>query len=163
MTNHRLYAVAWTALILGFSMPANAKGPVVKLVVTGPDLIEPIEITDPAAIDVQVYGATFIDRQSDPIEDVPATPIPPYRVQFYVALGPDDVQMKYVVYYAWDSAKRSARVYFPGRHDPWWRHNVFTVALPFEGEWYYTTETWGQAVQTAIFDYNDPRELARSL
>jgi hypothetical protein len=34
------------------------------------------------------------------------------------------------------------------------------VALPFEGEWYYTTETWGQAVQRAIFTHNDPRELA---
>jgi hypothetical protein len=151
-------------LIVGFSLSANAKGPVVKLVVTGPDLRAPIEITDPDAIDVQVYGATFVDRQSGPIKDVPATPIPSYRVQFYVALAPDDdVQMKYVVYYAWDSAKGSARVYFPGRHDPWWRHNVFTVALPLEGEWYHTTDRWGQAVQKAIFDHNDPRELARSL
>jgi hypothetical protein len=162
MVIHRLSAVVCIASVLAFAVSANAKGPVVKLVVAGPDLVEPIEITDPEAIDVDVYGATFVDREAGPIEEVPTTPVPPYVVQFYDALTPDDdVQMKYVVYYVYDWAERRARVYFPGRHDAWWRHNVFTVAHQFEGEWYYTTESWGRAVQEAIFDHNDPRELAR--
>jgi len=161
MTKQGLPVIAAVLLAFVLSSSASAKGPVVKLVVTGPDLIEPIEITNPDAINVQVYGATYIDRALGPIDDVPASPVPPYRVQFYVSIPPDDeIQMKYVVYYTWDQAQRRARVYFPGPNDAWWRHNVFTVALPFQGDWYWTTETWGQAVLSAIFEYNDPRVLA---
>jgi hypothetical protein len=161
MLNHKVSLFVYAPFLFMLAAPVGAKGPVVKLVVTGPDLSSPIEITDPDAIDVNIYGATFADREGSKIENVPASPVPPYQVRFYVAMdSDDDIQMKYVVYYVWDSAERRARIYFPGRHDAWWRHNVFTVALPFEGAWYHATESWGRAVQEAIFEHNSPRILA---
>jgi hypothetical protein len=155
MLNHKVSLFVYAPFLFMLAAPVGAKGPVVKLVVTGPDLSSPIEITDPDAIDVNIYGATFADREGSKIENVPASPVPPYQVRFYVAMdSDDDIQMKYVVYYVWDSAERRARIYFPGRH------NVFTVALPYEGAWYHATESWGRAVQEAIFEHNDPRILA---
>jgi len=156
----RTSVVACVTLLFLFTAPATAKGPVVKLLISGPDLLEPIEVIDFEAIDINLYGATFVDRALDRIEDVPVTPVPPYLIQFYEAMAPDDVQMRYVVYFAWDSSTHRARVYFPGRHEAWWRHNVFTVALPLEGAWYYTTESWGRAVHEAILAHNDPLLLA---
>jgi hypothetical protein len=161
MLNAKVSFFACAALLFVAVAPATAKGPVIKLVISGPDLLAPIEVTDSEAIDVNLYGATYVNHELNPIEDVPVTPVPPYVVHFYVSsASDDDVQMKYVVYFVWDSSEHRARVYFPGRHDAWWRHNVFTVALPLEGAWYYTTESWGRAVQQAIFAHNDPLLLA---
>jgi hypothetical protein len=148
-------------LLLVLTASPYAKGRTVALVVTGPDLPEPVAVTDPAAVHghASVYLANFIDRERGPVEDVPSTPVPPYRIMFHVAYGQDDVRMKYVVYFAWDRAERRGRVYFPGRADPWWQHNAFTILLPFEGQWYYAAEGWGQAVYDAISRDTHPRRL----
>jgi hypothetical protein len=138
------------------SSSASAKGPVVKLVISGPDLAEPIEVTDRDALDVVVYGATFIERDRGPQNRSSASPVSPYQIQFFVDLQQDGVKMMYVVYFVWDSSERRGLVYFPGPSDAWYRRNVGTVALPTAGQWFYATEAWGRAVQRAIFANNDP-------
>ena len=59
----RVRSLGWHRVV---SVRAEAKGPVVKLVVSGPDLAQAIEVTDAEAIDVVIYGATFIDRERGP-------------------------------------------------------------------------------------------------
>jgi hypothetical protein len=71
-------------VVISFTLPIGAKGPVVKLVLSGPDLVEPVEITDPDAIDVIVYGATFVDHERGPQDRRSSSPIAPYEIQFYV-------------------------------------------------------------------------------
>src|SRR5688572_7334451 len=93
-----------TSLLLSvlvlLAAPVNAKGPVVKLVVSGPDLRAPIEVTDPEAINADIYGANFIDRQRGPHEPNVGGPVSPYQIQFYVDLPRQEgVQMMYVVYF----------------------------------------------------------------
>jgi hypothetical protein len=150
------FALGALSVIALFALPANAKGPVVKLVVSGPDLAQPVEVTDADAIDVVVYGATFIERDSGPQSRGTNSPVSPYQVQFYVDVPRRGVQMMYVVYFVWDNAERRGLVYFPGPSDAWYRRNVGTVALPTAGQWFYATEDWGRAVQRAIFANNDP-------
>jgi hypothetical protein len=72
--------VAQVALTLAFAVPAYAKGPVVKLVLTGADLLVPVDVSEPDAINVIVYGATA-----------------PYMIQFHIELPSDEVRMMYVV------------------------------------------------------------------
>ncbi len=139
-----------------FTAPASAKGPVVKLVVSGPDLAQPIEVTDPEALDVVVYGATFIERDRSPQNRSTASPVSPYQIQFFVDLQEQGVKMMYVVYFVWDNSERRGLVYFPGPSDAWYRRNVGTVALPTAGQWFYATEVWGRAIQRAIYAHNDP-------
>jgi hypothetical protein len=156
MKRRSVFAFGVLSVIALFASPADAKGPVVKLVVSGPDLAQPVEVTDPEAIDVIVYGATFIDRDRGPQNRSSSSPVDPYQVQFYVDLPEQGVKMMYVVYFVWDSSARRGLVYFPGPSDAWFRRNVGTVALPTAGQWFYATEVWGRAVQRAIFAHNDP-------
>jgi hypothetical protein len=155
-------SLALVALLVVAAAPAVAKGPVVKIVLSGPDLAEPVEITAPDAIDVHVWGATFIDRELGPQEWVSASPVPPYMIQFHVELPRDGVRMMYVVYFAWDYRERRGLVYFPGPRDAWYTLNMSTVALPTSGKWFYATEEWGSAVERALFAHNDPLAWRRS-
>jgi hypothetical protein len=157
MKRRFVFALSVLSVFGLFSGPVNAKGPVVKLVVSGPDLPEPIEVTDPDAIDVVVYGATFIERDLGPQTRASASPVNPYEIRFFVDLPQGGgVKMMYVVYFVWDNAERRGLVYFPGPSDAWYRRNVGTVALPTAGQWYYATEVWGRAVRHAIYEHNNP-------
>lgn len=159
----RIYRIlAFVVLLVASGAPALAKGPVVKIVVSGPALAEPVEITSPEAIDVHVYGATFIDRELGPQEWGSTSPVPPYMIQFHVELPRDGVRMMYVVYFAWDYRERRGLVYFPGPRDAWYTLNMSTVALPTSGKWFYATERWGSAVEQALFAHNDPLAWRRS-
>ncbi len=123
----------------------------------GPDLARPIEVTDSDAVDVVVYGATFVDGARGPQARTSATPVNPYQIQFFVDLPQGQgVKMMYVVYFVWDNAQRRGLVYFPGPSDAWYRRNTSTVGLPMAGQWYYATEPWGRALQRAIYAHNDP-------
>jgi hypothetical protein len=152
----RRFFCALAFLAISFALPIGAKGPVVKLVLSGPDLVEPVEITDADPIDVIVYGATFADRARGPQNRRSSSPVAPYEIQFYVDLPREGVRMMYVVYFVWDSAERRGLVYFPGPSDAWYRKNVSTVALPTAGHWFHATDTWGRAIQRAIFAHNHP-------
>jgi hypothetical protein len=152
----RRFFYALVFVVISFTLPIGAKGPVVKLVLSGPDLVEPVEITDPDAIDVIVYGATFVDHERGPQDRRSSSPIAPYEIQFYVDVPRQGVRMMYVVYFVWDNAERRGLVYFPGPSDAWYRKNMSTVALPTAGHWFYASDTWGRAIQRAIFDHNDP-------
>ena len=77
MRRRRFFALSILFIVALFAAPARAKGPVVKLVVSGPDLAQPVEVTDADAIDVIVYGATFIDRERGPQNRSSSSPVSP--------------------------------------------------------------------------------------
>src|SRR5262245_5460084 len=121
---------------------AGAKGVTRRLVVSGSTLVDPIEITDPAAL-ANVWGGEFIAAPTSE----PDRMWPRYEVAFYVQPPrTDGVRMMYVVRYVRDSKAGAGFVYLPGRGEHWYRLNVSTILRGSEGEWHRATPSWSKAV-----------------
>ena len=144
--------------LVGICFNAYAKVETVKIEISGPDLPEPIEITDIQSLGerAHAFGIPFVQQGQGAIEDVPLTPVPPYEVKLFGDYGEQGIRANFVVYFAWDAAENRARVYFPTQSDPWWPLNASTILVPFAGNWYFADEQWGQGIYSAIRQAVDP-------
>jgi hypothetical protein len=121
-----------------------AKGQTVKVVVTGSDLVKPIEILDPnTLINFQVWansGQGFIvDWSSGTVRESPKG-LMQYEVSFYV--NEPKERVAYVVLYAFDSSKRQGYVYIPGKSDDHYCTNVGSIFRGVEGNWFHAWTVW---------------------
>ena len=138
-----VFAAALTPALL-------AKGPTVRLAVSGPGLPDVLTITDPKAIEATVYGGEFIDWQKGSVPEPPAD-LPRYVVQFYVQPPRREVRMMYVVEYVWDRAANRAVLHLPGRADHWYWLNVSTILRDGrDGKWFYASSGWGTAIRNVL-------------
>jgi hypothetical protein len=150
MARLMVVCVAVALLSLLASIPAFAKGPTVKLTITGPGLPEPIELTDEDAVSAGVWSGTFMVRERG-MADAPASELPRYTVQFHVKLPrTDEVRMMYVVYYVWDAVTRRALVQIPAVEDQWYPLNVSTIGRCCQGRWFYAADRWGETIKAAL-------------
>ena len=148
----RSIIVALVTLGVGVSlvMPVRAKGPTVKLTVTGPGLDQPLEITEPGAIAANVWHGNFINWQEGPALE-PAQSFPRYMIQFHVVPPRSEVKMMYVVYCVWDEGAGRVLVYLPGRGEDWYRLNVSTILRSGQdGKWHYASDEWSLAIRSAL-------------
>ncbi|HUE84768.1 MAG TPA: hypothetical protein VMO26_01700 [Vicinamibacterales bacterium] len=92
---HTLLAIA---LMFGTAVALSAKGPTIKLTVTGAQLANAIEITTPAAL-AHVWSDDFLGA----VVEEPRAALPRYTVQCHVLPhGRRDAQVMYVVTYVKD-------------------------------------------------------------
>lgn len=150
--------LAAALLALAFLLPSRlfGKGATTKVVIEGPDLSKPIEITDRkilANFNVWTGPGTFstqagfnanapsfiIDWSQGPIAEVPQS-IQKYQVSFY-SEGPSERPV-YVVYYAVSRSSEPGFVYLPGKFEEWWRLNVGSLVRGLEGKWFHAWDTW---------------------
>ena len=145
-------------------MPLSAKGPTVRIVITGPDPTHSVEITAPALLQqFQVWSGPGVeaDGQQEPqgfiidwVSDGSSrrlTSLPRYKASFYAkyANRPLDSQpehLAYVVWYQPDFDSRRGYVYLPGKGDEAFALNVQTIFRGREGRWFEATDAWNAAV-----------------
>jgi hypothetical protein len=127
--------------------PVAAKGVTRCLVVTGPGLPAPINITDPAALG-NVWGGEFLAAPT--LE--PDQAWPRYVVEFHVQPPRTDaVRKMYVIQYVRDPKSGAGFVYLPGRGDERYRLNVGTFERPAQdGKWHLAAATWSQAINARL-------------
>jgi hypothetical protein len=128
----------------------QAKGDTIKVVVTGPGLAQPLELTDKEVVAANVWAGNFVDWTRGKAV-APAANTSRYLLQFHVQPPRMDPRMMYVVRCVWDDSTDSALVYLPGRGDQWYHLNVSTILRDGrDGHWFYATDQWSRAMRRAL-------------
>jgi hypothetical protein len=154
---HRLFLVL---SLLVFSVGLDAKGPTVKLTITGPGLAAPIEIVDSAILDgSNVYAGSFLGETQ---QAVPSVETPIYTVSFHVQ-SPEwmrrPVKAMYAVSVARDARTGALWLYLPGRGEAGYALNVGTILRDGQdGHWHRPPQAWASALAKYL-----PTPLASSL
>jgi hypothetical protein len=130
----------------GFDARVDAKGPTVRLTITGPGLLQPLDVTDPDAL-VHVWSAGFIGA----VTVAPAASLPRYLVSFHVQPPRSNVKVMYAVRYVVDPQTRAGFVYLPGRGEEGYRLNVSTILRETDdGRWHHAPAAWSQAISSRL-------------
>ena len=138
----RFTALAIALLVI--TAGVEAKGPTVKLTLTGPGLARAIEITDRGLLDrSNVWEGAFI---GDATAAAPAVNGPTYTVTFDVKL-PEwqraGVKTMYTVSVARDARTGGLWLYLPGRGEPGYALNVGTMLRDTQdGHWHRPPAAW---------------------
>ena len=157
-------AIALMMLLSVLPSRLLAKGATTKVLIEGPGLSRPIEITDRrilANFNVWAGPGTFssqpgfnanapsfiIDCSYGPITEVPNVS-QKYQVSFYTKeLSERPI---YVVYYAVARSSEPGYVYLPGESEEWWRLNVTSILRGVEGKWFHAWSTWENIARPLI-------------
>jgi hypothetical protein len=112
-------ALAAVLLILvAIQRPAWAKGPTAKISISGGELTNAIQITDPPILSLSnVWSGQFLDRSRGTAEK-PSAELRRYEVSFYIRTA-DGVKKRYVLYYYPNSATEPGYIYLPGKAETW--------------------------------------------
>lgn len=131
--------------------PVLAKSPPDKLILTGPDLEHPVEITDPASLSqFGPWTRWFVDWGRG-IAAAPPPAAKTYEVAFFL-----DGDIIYVLEYAPDPSAAPGRLFFPGVGDPRYSLNIGTIITGDSdrwdpnGKWQYATEDWDTVMHDAL-------------
>jgi hypothetical protein len=134
------------AIAAGFAARVDAKGPTVRLTITGPGLLQPLDVTDPHAL-VHVWSTGFIG----PITVEPAASLPRYLVSFHVQPPRSNVKVMYAVRYVVDPQTRKGFVYLPGRGEEGYGLNVSTILREADdGRWHHAPAAWSRAISSRL-------------
>ncbi len=137
-------------LIGAMSQPVYAKAPTAQVTITGPKLNTPLHASDSAVTAANVWAGNFIDWEAGTV-GLPHADSLLYRVHFWIRLGPNDIQLKYVLNYQWLEDSNRAIVCLPGRRDIWYRINTHTILRNGQdGNCFYAEDNWGRAVYAVI-------------
>lgn len=144
--------IVFSATILVF-----AKGITTRITITGAELRNPIEITDPESLknfnvwsgpgtfvnDVEGNEGFIVDWASGAVAERPSG-LREFEVSFYVRyanrpFGEQSDQLAYVVLYSVDPATGRGYVYLPGKGDERYRLNTKAIYRGREGNWFHAT------------------------
>jgi hypothetical protein len=130
-----------------------AKGPTVRLVITGEGLTNPITVTHASVLaDSNVFGDAFFGRIANSHSIDPTWP--KYVVSFFVEMPAwmhKGVQKKYVVYYAKHPRTDEGFVYLPAHGEEWYGLNVSTILRNgLEGHWLHASKAWAKALNNHL-------------
>lgn len=132
--------------LLVFSVGLDAKGPTVKLTLTGPGLAAPIEILEPAILEASnIFAGSFV---GEPMTVTPAIEPPIYTLTF--DLQPPQskpVRTAYAVSVARDARTGALWIYLPGRGDAGYALNVGTILRDGQdGHWHRPPQAWASGI-----------------
>jgi hypothetical protein len=129
--------------IFSWRFIAFAKGPADKITISGPGLVEPVEMTDPQSLErFSPWGDEFFDSYLGVLAE-PPKPDTTYQVRIYVGQR-DPYTFQYAPLYP-------GYVYLPGRGDEWYETNIGTINRPgLDGHWLYASAGWHDAAQPLL-------------
>jgi hypothetical protein len=149
MKMKRAGSVALVGLFL-LVAPLAAKGPTVKLTVTGASLTHPVDITSGKALDANIWAGDFLGAPASE----PEASLPRYTVSFFAAPPRQPVAVMavmYVVQLALDTRSGEGFVYLPGEGDSDYRTNIHTILRDGQdGKWHRATPQWSGAIAQAL-------------
>jgi hypothetical protein len=160
------HCLAIALAIFSFAAPSIvlAKGKTTKIVIEGPDLSKPIEITDRnvlANFNVWAGPGTsatrrgsntdaprfIVDWSREPTTRPLDEALQKYQVTFYTERSE---RPSYVVYYAVAPGSNQGYVYLPGPSDKWWQLNTFSIVRGNEGRWFPALDGWDNLARPLI-------------
>ena len=159
-----------TLVVIGLVLAAGTaagKGRTVRIQITGTDIAESLEITDPDIVrrffvfngpGVRIDGqqvhtrpeglvGAFIDWRKGKVVYQPAG-LKRFEVGFYcegMSTG-----LCYKATYAYDPQCGEGYMYLPGRGDDSYSRNVSTIVHGVEGNWFHSSPTWERLVRPRI-------------
>jgi hypothetical protein len=134
-----------------------AKGPTLKVVISGRSLSTPIIIDDRKTLaNFNIWSGPGTSPRHDEgfIVDwstsgvVPPRDLKQYQVSFYANHHPDGPD--YVMTYVYDPVGRKGYVYLPGRGEPEYERNTFSIYRQVEGHWFLAIKAWDNLVEPLI-------------
>lgn len=129
---------------------AFAKGSADKVIITGPGLAVPIEITDPSVLSqFNPWTGQFVDQDRTAATGTPEVPTP-YEVLFYSNDGGGKSQLFYAFYY-WRASGARGRVYLPQPQDKWYDMDNYTIARG--SGWFYASTDWDGFVERLLSNH----------
>ena len=156
------------ALLLAFGAGAivSAKGTTTRVVISGPQLGEPIELRDRAVVapfnvwsgpgtrvnGVEQLDGFIVDWRSGALEPSVAD-LQQFEICFYVDGNPPfPDRLAYVVSYGFDPKSGDGYVYLPGRSDPRFGSNVRSIVRgsKYEGHWFRASRAWQDVFRTYV-------------
>ena len=134
--------------LLAVSVGLDAKGPTVKLTLSGPGLAAPIDIVEPAILDgANVYAGSFI---GETIAAAPRVTRPIYTVSFAVQTPEwmrQPARTMYTVQVTRDGKSGALLLYLPGRGEAGYALNVGTILRDGQdGHWHRPPLSWAAAI-----------------
>lgn len=146
------FAALIIALLALLATPcsAPAKAATFKIIVSGPDLPGPLEITNDQILNLSnVWSGEFLDNSHGHPEKPPERL--PYELSFYVKLSEDDLRLMYVAYYYPELSPKQGQLYLPGRREPWYYLNTGTIIRDGQdGRWNYASPAWEALIKPLI-------------
>ncbi len=142
----------WTGLwLLVLMIPASwafAKGPADKITITGSGLANPVEITDPKALDqFDPWRGKFIDWSRGTVSTLPRD-VQTYEV--FITVNNEDGQPGriYTFRYYLDPSGQGGYVYLPGPGEKGYEGNIGTI-IRGDG-WYYGSAEWNALMERVL-------------
>ena len=142
MTRRLLFVVSLLALSVGL----QAKGPTVKLTLTGPGLAAPSEIVEPAILEASnIFAGSFV---GETVTVTPAVTQPIYTLTFDLQPPQNKpVRTAYAVSVARDARTGGLWMYLPGRGEAGYALNVGTILRDGQdGHWHRPPHAWAAAI-----------------
>jgi hypothetical protein len=157
---------AGTVLVLASVGILSAKGVTTRIVITGSELSEPIELRDREVVapfnvwsgpgtslnGVEGTDGFIVDWRSGAVEPA-ISRLQQFEISFFADEHPSTPgSAVYVVSYGIDRLSGEAYVYLPGSSDPRWRSNVRSIirGSQYEGHWFRATPTWQNVMRTYV-------------
>ena len=146
-----VFPLAVLLMLLGMPAAASAKGPTVKIMISGGGLTSAIEVTDARILHISnVWGGQFLDRSRGTAKEPPRG-LQRYEVSFYIKFADNDARKKYVVYYFPNPVAEQGYIYLPGKHETWFNLNVGTIwRQGQDGKWNYASPAWEDLIKPVI-------------
>ncbi|MFN2529730.1 MAG: hypothetical protein ABR555_00385 [Pyrinomonadaceae bacterium] len=149
--NHKTFAAAVVLLFL--SLPAFPKGRVELVVIKGPYLDKPIEITDPATLQkLNPWFGKFVSDKG--LAPAPNTDSGSYELLFYMhwpqrhsQLDRGDLKLVYNVNYFPGVDDGTGRIYFPGKGDKYYVNAGTILREGIDGTWQWASTDWEQTMR----------------
>jgi hypothetical protein len=137
-------------VLLATPQPMPAKAATFKIIISGPDLPTPLEITDDQILKLSnVWSGQFLDNSHGHPEKQPERL--PYEVSFYVKLNEDDLRLMYVAYYYPEHSTKQGQIYLPGHREPWYYLNTGSIIREGQdGLWNYVSPAWEALIKPVI-------------
>ncbi len=134
------------ALLAAPAILLCARGDTTRVVISGPDLVAPVVITEQAGrfhvwtgpgTSPNAPQGLIVDWAAGPVSPPTAQPI--YRVAFETTRADPNT---YTVFYTIDPATNRGFVFVPGPGHPAYRDNTWLILRGVEGKWFRAWKEW---------------------
>ena len=138
--------VLWFVFLFPTSV-ALAKEPADKILISGPGLSEPIEITDPQILaQFNPYASNFLDLRRGVHAELPIVDRV-YNVLFYFYNTGGTLEARFAFQYA---PGQTGSIYLPGKNDELYKLNSIILREGFDGHWIAASQEWVNLMQRLL-------------
>jgi hypothetical protein len=141
-------------LVASVPVVITARGTTTRIIVSGPDLVAPIEIVeDVGRFHVWAGPGTSSNEAQSLIVDWATGAVEPPKSQPVYKVSLETTRRDpstYVVFYTFDPSTKNGYVFIPGKAHPAYTNNTWLILHGVEGNWFRAWNEWEKLVQPLI-------------